>query len=448
MYKIVVVEDERGERELICRIINELYKDFSVVADFGNGLDALEYITKNDIDVLLTDIKMPQMSGLDLINQIHQNNEKIKCIILSGYNEFEYARKAITYGVMNYLVKPIDVDELTDNFSRIKSILEYENEINQTDIPEISEEFFLDLCMDAIDDTCELYRRYSALNLPFSISDAYGFILKINLNDYAYKHKYTEEQFARSLTNIQKKFFGDYVYYFYSRESDFYFFVLNCDTSSLENIQKQLQSAFDYDIVLSFVSHFTDLENVDCDIFTLNDKLELLISHKLLNRKSLCRKLSQSIMRNISQSGKINFQSINSEILSVLGLDNIDSLLSKDINIRNFSDDNIIKYVEEYIENNFNSEISRDDIAHHVYMNPSYFSRFFKKKKNIGFYEYLLGYRVSKALELMKTNMSIEKISENTGFGNSKNFRRTFKLKTSYTPQEYRNEIINKSKEI
>ena len=441
MYKIVIVEDEMGERELLCKIIDEVLSDFTVVTSFGNGLDALDYLAKHHTDVLITDIKMPQMGGLDLISQLRKNNDKMKFIVLSGYSDFEYAKKSITYGVTGYLTKPLDVTELCDTFNRIKTALDQEYSSAADNSSEIQREFFLDLCMSAIDDSNELYARYSELNLPFSVTDAYGFIIKINLKDYERNHLHNEEISARSLTNILKEFFGEYVYYFYLRDDEFYFFVLNRKPDLLDNIQKELSSALNCSINLTLISQFASLDKAECDIFTLTDKIELLISHKLFNKKSICKKLSQSIMSNISSDGKINIQSINAEISSLFGLDSIDALLSKNFNIKNCSENNIIKFVEEYIENNYSTDISRDDIAHHVYMNPSYFSRFFKKQMGVGFYEYLLDFRFSKALELMKTNMSIEKIAEKTGFRNSKNFRRTFKLKTSYTPQEYRNKL-------
>lgn len=441
MYRIVVVEDERGERELLCRIIDDVLDGFSVAASFGNGLDALDYLSENSADVLITDIKMPLLSGLDLINSVREKDERIKLVVLSGYSDFEYARKSITYGVTSYLVKPLDVDELCDTFGKIRASLDKENAAAAATGSEIQREFFLDLCMSAIDDTGELNKRYSELNLPFSIHEAYGFIIKINLRDYDRNHLHNEEISACSLTNILKEFFGNYVYYFYLKDSEFYFFVLNRRPDLLNNIQKEISSALGCNIDLALVSQFTSLDNAECDIFTITDKIELLISHRLFNRKSICKKLSQSIMNNISSSGKINIQSINSEISSLFGLNSIEALLNKDSGLKSCNENNIIKFVEDFIENNYSADISRDDIAHRIYMNPSYFSRFFKKQTGVGFYEYLLDFRFSKAMELMKTNMSIEKIAESTGFGNSKNFRRTFKLKTSYTPQEYRNKF-------
>lgn len=126
MYKIVVADDEKLARDVVIKYILFLHLNFEIVGRFSNGSDALDYIKDYDVDVVITDIKMPKMSGMELCKHICAIKPKCKIVILSGYGEFTYARQAIEYNVFNYLLKPLDLDELTDVLTRLNTILDEE----------------------------------------------------------------------------------------------------------------------------------------------------------------------------------------------------------------------------------------------------------------------------------------------------------------------------------
>lgn len=94
----------------------------------SSGLEALAILDSTAIDIVVTDIRMPGMNGLQLCEHIREHYPGIKCILLSGYGEFEYAQKAIQSGVVNYLLKPIKDEELMDEISRAKQLIEQERE--------------------------------------------------------------------------------------------------------------------------------------------------------------------------------------------------------------------------------------------------------------------------------------------------------------------------------
>ncbi len=126
MFKLVIVEDEDHIRHSLECFIPWEDMGFQVVNTFADGSDALAYLQDNPCDAVLTDILMSRMSGLDMIGKLHQLHPQIKVVIISGHSDFAYARQAIEYQVVHYLVKPVDEDELIDVFKGIKEQLDYE----------------------------------------------------------------------------------------------------------------------------------------------------------------------------------------------------------------------------------------------------------------------------------------------------------------------------------
>ena len=120
LYKIMLVDDEEEVRKNIIRKINWEDAGFEVIGDAENGKDALEKIEQNEPDVVLTDIRMPYMDGLSMAEVIRQTYPSIKIVIFSGFDEFEYAKKAIKLNVIEYILKPVNVEELTAILKKIK----------------------------------------------------------------------------------------------------------------------------------------------------------------------------------------------------------------------------------------------------------------------------------------------------------------------------------------
>lgn len=124
MYRVIVVDDELVIRSGITHFINSEMKDFEVLNSFGDGAEAIDYFKTNDIDLVISDIKMTHVSGIDLAKYIFENRPSIKVILLSGYREFEYARSAIQYGVKYYILKPTNFTEFKDVLANMKSELD------------------------------------------------------------------------------------------------------------------------------------------------------------------------------------------------------------------------------------------------------------------------------------------------------------------------------------
>lgn len=114
MYNVLLVDDEVS-------VLNSLQTEFAwhqygidTILTASNGMQALEIIRTNQVDLLITDICMPQMDGMTLLSEVRTMNKEIRCVLLTAHGEFEYAKRAIRLGVENYLLKPLQIDELEE----------------------------------------------------------------------------------------------------------------------------------------------------------------------------------------------------------------------------------------------------------------------------------------------------------------------------------------------
>ena len=124
--RIVIVEDEIRIREGIIKLIKKIDEKYEVVGEAENGIAGLQLIEEIKPDLVITDIKMSDMDGLEMLVKIKERSVIVKAIVLSAYSEFSYAQQAIKLGVSEYLLKPIAVGELTQSLKNIEIQLEQE----------------------------------------------------------------------------------------------------------------------------------------------------------------------------------------------------------------------------------------------------------------------------------------------------------------------------------
>ena len=126
LYRVLLVDDEEDIREGISRKMDWLGLGFSLVGEAANGQDALELAESLRPDVILTDIKMPFMDGLELCRILTDRLPAARFVVFSGFDAFEYAKQAIQMNVVEYILKPINADELSAVLRRLKDQLDRE----------------------------------------------------------------------------------------------------------------------------------------------------------------------------------------------------------------------------------------------------------------------------------------------------------------------------------
>ena len=193
--KILLVDDEREEREGISFLIRKFRYPLEVV-QACNGKEALYILEHQEIDILFTDVRMPVMSGLELVRAVREKQKKIKIVIFSAYAEFEYAKQAVEMNALRYLLKPIEINEFRTLMDDILLSLKQEQKKNKKDRRDWLFKLFTSAKLDeeaevqirnAFFPSCESSCRF--LNMEF-------------VNNYFEEN---EEQFLR----IVKKYFGE-----------------------------------------------------------------------------------------------------------------------------------------------------------------------------------------------------------------------------------------------
>mgnify|MGYP000228965889 CR=1 FL=1 len=120
LYTVIVADDEDELREAVCTMIPWEDYGFCLVGNASNGLDALQLVEKHEPDLLLTDIRMPFISGIELARQVREIRPATNIAFLSGYDDFEYAKQAIQYNIISYMLKPLTLEGLGAELRNIR----------------------------------------------------------------------------------------------------------------------------------------------------------------------------------------------------------------------------------------------------------------------------------------------------------------------------------------
>lgn len=181
MYKVLIVDDEPTILKGLRCIINWEEFGLEIAGQASNGIEAIEIIENLRIDILITDIKMPELNGLELIRYVNDKGLNFKFIVLSGYDDFEFVKEAAKLGIENYLLKPINVDELTSTL--INAVNKIESELNKQIVLKKGLDILRDnilyrLVTDDIEEE-ELLERSSLLNIDLNGTEFLVAIVKI-----------------------------------------------------------------------------------------------------------------------------------------------------------------------------------------------------------------------------------------------------------------------------
>jgi two-component system response regulator YesN len=203
LYKVLLVDDEKIERESISKLIDweSHYIDFIGAAK--NGIEAYEIIAQKRPEIVITDIKMPVVSGLDLIEKVKKEFPNIVFVVLSGYGDYEYTSKAMLFGVRHYLLKPVSDNKIIEVLDDVEKELikkaEEKSFINNLEgdlekvLPHVKQHFLSELALTGLLDksACDYYQSLFGINggqfriVVFTISSQSDYIDRFALKNIA-----------------------------------------------------------------------------------------------------------------------------------------------------------------------------------------------------------------------------------------------------------------------
>lgn len=411
--KILVVDDDRIIRMGLKALIKRLFSEHEVVSDFQNGLLAFEYLKENQVDIVITDIKMPVMMGNELIEKVMRTLDKPPLfIVLSGYDEFSYVRDTMKAGAFNYLLKPINDEDLTKVINEAESKVE-ENKntsvILNKSIEVLKRDFFKQIL-------------FSNVNINSNIDKKLLDNIQINEN-YFYKMIIIQRDKKEDI-NLINKFIKSIIEKY----------------DDLENISFNYESntyiLFFFDNTIRL-----DSDKIYSDIITLSNNF-------IENNKNVYIMQETDKVWELREQVK-NFKKIKSSLHGEIRakqyfLKNSGNGSSNDDEKLERSNLVAVKLAKQYIMENYNKNITLKDVADNVFLSQNYLSELFKREVGEGFYEFLSMYRISVAKNLLvTTNLRIYEIAESIGYNDPVTFGRAFKKLTGYTPNGYRNNRDN-----
>lgn len=160
MIKLIIIEDELQMLEHLSIMLDWASLGFEIAGLFSNGIEAKNYIDKNPVDCILSDIEIPFMSGIELAKYCHENFPEIKIVFISAYRNFEYALEAIQYGILNYITKPIVYSKFLQTMSDTATLFEAKNDLTEYNTRSDSA-----LISDKVTDyICKNYKTQISLN--------------------------------------------------------------------------------------------------------------------------------------------------------------------------------------------------------------------------------------------------------------------------------------------
>lgn len=503
MYTYIIIDDERLIRlGLISKIKEISSEEFECVGEAENGQKGMELLEEITPDIIITDMKMAKMDGVEFLKSIHKKHSDIPVIVISGYKAFDYMSQAIEHGVVGYVLKPFSTEEIEKQLLKAVSRIEQDRNItrmrkkisdleqNREDMelikvitePWDEEENKQGFCTDNwhvlitvytnISDEMNILRECtkrlweSCDYICFENKNVYGqyFILFTVKEEWKAEKIISEvpEFFsAMKMRNHTGKIYGTVSERIHEISQIYRAYQAN--EKMLRNIRLVERVKFFYGSEYSGQKKkiYTDDEIQD---LMVKFKYEKEGSHKAMQQFFKRFSIEEDTLREIGDSCKrilsridewaVENQIETDDIMSVFytryrfcddlnkmekEISGYANLISLSIQRKNYSDDYIYEQMNKYIQENYYRKITLQTLADQFYLSTSQSSNILKKYMKKGLNVYLMDIRIRKAKELLdKTNMSVEQISREVGYPNPKYFFRMFKQVTTFTPIEYR----------
>ena len=453
--KVAVCDDTPFICEHISSFIAKNFTECSIVGNFPDGEDIIEYIKLKPVDLIITDIKMKKVSGLDVAEYIYKNELATKVIIITAFQEFEYAKKAINYSVSEFLCKPINLKELKSAVSNsIKLIRQFrENEIERSDkILDIYGRNYSFLISRLFADNLSGINSHATFSTP-KLKNYSAFVF--------FYYSSSEKIDEADLKDLTAFYSEDYDAYLVRSASGEFTVMLSYDepetdfSAYIESVCKGLlllyRTESDHLLVkagkFSYISELINSKSFNEQFKTPNARnFEMLSSHIARIEESFeyDKYYVYVLLMIIFLFDKVNKVSTKSYISALLRSSTKEKISyitdSFIINILKYnkSEDTLKADVENYIISHIpDPELGLVKIASHFLYSSEYFYRWFKKNFNVNFHQYITNLRIEKAKKMLECGGNIKDIPTIIGFKTSDHFTKTFKKATGLTPRDY-----------
>ncbi|MGL4521903.1 MAG: response regulator transcription factor [Bacilli bacterium] len=390
MYKLFIVDDEYMIREGMRYLIDWAYYNIEIVGEACDGEDAYQKLQEIDVDIVLTDISMPNLDGLGLISKLKKDQRNIKYIILSGYKEFSYIKEGLQLGIENYLLKPVSVKELEQTIEQSTTLLDEQYQaIEETFV--FKEHILSRLIQEEIS-TRDVKERLSFLDVHLQPGDYEVWKYTIDFGENMEREK-------RSLMRcIGKK----YELAFFDHSHKLWLILGNETLANIDEIEVDIAQKIG-----------DTIQNQD---FTL-EKGERVNSYE---------KIAQSAKSIQSENMQDAHQSYY--LTHLLQQQQRDSKISP-----------IVVHCLNIIADQYHKDLSLKQLGIEMNINVAYLGQIFQKETGRTFSDYVNGIRVSHAMRrLSETLERVNDISISVGYGNVAYFHRIFKKYVHMSPAEFR----------
>jgi two-component system response regulator YesN len=332
--KILIVEDEINAREGLGNLLGKINDNYIVCGKASDGEQGLIFAKEHKPDLIFTDIEMPKLNGLDMLEKIKEDGQDPYVIILSGYSDFKYAQKGIKLGVEEYLLKPITYSDLKVSMEQIERKLSLKKEellLFGKHIPK--EEILEQILLNKGENLKDLYKVIEE-NIK---QDEEPYLVNLRLRNGDEKRS---EIIVQEIYNFMKNYKLENLYYSIMKEYNYVTMFVSTGAKFIEfikmlkyNLLFNLRERGFFDITISFINlnNLEEIENSFNELKKLskwpivlgNDEIiyEELISKLRINHCSYPIKIDNEVLKAIKNNDRVKLIDINKSFISYLKAD-------------------------------------------------------------------------------------------------------------------------------
>ena len=424
MYKVLLVDDEYMITEGLKRLIPFDKWDMEVVATANHADDALDYVREHPVDIVISDVNMPDKTGLEMIQEMKDLLPDAYYILLSGYQEFDYVKKAMNLSVVDYLVKPVDKVELGHLLEKI--VTQLREKVQEPEIlsQQLDEEAFLAYLTQKENWWIGLSKeKQGDFVIPYYVL---GQDWQIVLADQEFEGLLVMPFEAPYQINFEK----------WKRdvEKTLFYGSVNLDQS---------ESLFSYYEPIYRVIIQGNLQQI-IDELTLLEKIVLENTPRVSITKQLFTQFVMDVFHLFEHLKADDMTDIVKNIHAITTFEDLVAYTKETLTSffgQYRMNENVVS-VLEVIGRDYQKELSLKDISRDLFINPVYLGQLIKKETNSTFAELLNKQRIKAAQQLLlSTNDSIEDICYTVGYSNVGYFYKVFRKLCGKSPKAYRKQV-------